>query len=203
MHAPLPPGLRGPVVGYQQEVSNMPGWHRNTAEPRQLMGFDSLLIHSVLWDSSLSSISAQQPSPDPHASFSTWWVLCQMSPDFTRHEPPPPLINALLSQARTAREATKDSLYIEAHPLGTQTTLEHKTTHFLMYTGFTCSLLVVSGVLLQLWCCTVGSHGLCSMSSKPWLYVCRAVNTWTTELSIFSSFSVFFLLWHKHKLNSY
>lgn len=133
-----------------------------------------LVIHSVLWDSSLPSrLSSLAPTLMPPSPLGGCFAKCLQTSRNTN----PPLINALLSQARTTREATKDSLYIEAHPLGTQTTLEHKTTHFLMYTGFTCSLLVVSGVLLQLWCCTVGSHGLCSMSSKPWLYVCRAANT--------------------------
>lgn len=39
LHASLPPGLRGPMAGHQQEVSNLSSWHRNTAEPWQLMRF--------------------------------------------------------------------------------------------------------------------------------------------------------------------
>ena len=102
------------------------------------------------------------------------------------------LTHALLSQARITNctgEAARVSLYIEAHPLWRLKTREH--THILMYTGFTCSLLVVSGVLLLLWCCTVGSSGLCSMSSKPWLNVLRVENTETPHWAgYFLSFSL-------------
>lgn len=78
LHAPLPPGLRGPVAGHQQEVSNLPSWHWNTAEPWQLMRFNPVLCQSPSCGSCfLPPRLAGPPSP--------CWVLCQMSPDFMWH----------------------------------------------------------------------------------------------------------------------
>lgn len=142
---------------------------------------------------SLSSILARRPKPTPHA---------------TVHWTPPPLpsVGALPNVSRLhatwkplqlmlywakpgLHERPRKTLFIYKHILlGNKRRWKHKTTHLVMYTGFTCSLLVVSGVLLQLRCCTLGSHGLCSMSSKPWRYVCRVKKNTSprTELSTFS-----------------
>lgn len=83
LHAPLPPGLCGPMAGHQQEVSNLSGWHRNTAEPWQLMRFQPHPLHSCQSPSCGSCfIPPRLAGPPP------CWVLCQMSPDFMWHHHP-------------------------------------------------------------------------------------------------------------------
>lgn len=107
LHAPLPPGLRGPMAGHQQKVSNLSSWHRNTAEPRQLMRFDTLVIQSPSWcDSCFLPPPARQPPPPyptpPHPTsldlllpVGCFAKCLQTSCDITTL-----LSHALLSQAR-------------------------------------------------------------------------------------------------------
>lgn len=94
LHAPLPPGLRGPVVGHQQEVSNLSSWHRNTAEPRQLMGFSSI--------SRLVSLLLPLP-------FYCAGCFCQMSKDFMWHNNPS---DSCFTEPNQNRERLQRALFI-------------------------------------------------------------------------------------------
>jgi len=143
LHAPLPPGLRGPMAGHQQEVSHLSSGHRNTAEPRQLMSFQ------------LPPPPPPPPPPRPSPSRGS----CFLPPRLAGRPPPPPpppppvgcfakclrtscdittlLTHALLSQARKTKLREANSFYIEAHPSGSKRhththTHTHTYTHMLM-----------------------------------------------------------------------
>ncbi|CAB1332387.1 unnamed protein product, partial [Coregonus sp. 'balchen'] len=171
LHAPLPPGLCGPVAGDQQEVSNLPRGHRDAAPSRQLIGPgvkpDGLAAvnHPGVFPAPLHP----GPGPSPHGCFAKCLqtscdIITLSDSRFTE-----PTQDYLLHERM---ESLSLSLSIKAHPRQ-----KDKQTHSHIHTLYTRT--GFTSCLLEVGCCccrvVVGRGGrclscflcLCSMFLKP------------------------------------
>lgn len=137
LHAPLSPGLCGPMAGHQQEVSNLSGWHRNTAEPRQLMRCNRPVLLVIMWFLLYSTPACRPP---PVGCFAK---CLQTSCDITTL-----LTHALLSQARK----TNSTRGHEELSLYRSTSLQRQKTHKHTY-SCTQGLLVACWLWVGCCCC--------------------------------------------------